>query len=142
MPGPLPKPAAMRRRRNASPGAARLPATGREGKVPTLGKGYHPAARRWWRTVWSSPMATVYVDADVPALQRGALIVSLIAGGNGSATLMAELRHIEDRFGLSPAARRKLQWEIDQAGGAAEEPPAASSERRADLEARLRLVGS
>jgi hypothetical protein len=29
----------------------------------------------------------------------------------------AEIRQLEDRYGLSPAARRKLQWEIDAASG-------------------------
>jgi hypothetical protein len=71
--------------------------------------------RVWWKTIWASPMAAVWLDADVPALARLARLLDLLAEGEPSALLLAEVRHLEDRFGLSPLARRRLQWEVAQA---------------------------
>jgi hypothetical protein len=78
-----------------------------------------PSTREWWATVWSSPMAVVYLEADVPALARLAVLVDRLerGEGGGGARLLAEVRSLEDRFGLSPLARRRLQWEIEQATG-------------------------
>jgi hypothetical protein len=92
-------------------------------------------------------MAAVWIDADVPALVRLARLVDLttrqfqvVADGpvphlsvddlpDGvkvtvtfdspvTAALLAEMRQLEDRLGLSPLSRRRLQWEIEQAEGA------------------------
>ena len=60
-------------------------------------------------------MASVFLPADRLALERGARLVSLLELDLGDAKLLTELRHLEDRFGLSPLARRRLQWEIDTA---------------------------
>jgi len=60
-------------------------------------------------------MAAVWLEADVPALARLARLLDLLGEGEPSALLLAEVRHLEDRFGLSPLARRRLQWEIAQA---------------------------
>lgn len=108
------------------------------------------STRAWWKTVWASPMAAMWVEADLPALLRLAQLQDLttreltgwthrplrvgdleldeetmvvrvtLAGALVSATLLAEMRQLEDRLGLSPMARRRLQWEIadDVAGEA------------------------
>jgi hypothetical protein len=73
------------------------------------------STRAWWKTIWASPMAAVWLEADVPALTRLARLLDLLGEGEPSALLLAEVRHLEDRFGLSPLARRRLQWEIAQA---------------------------
>jgi hypothetical protein len=121
-----------------------------------------PYTRRWWRTVWASPMAAAWLDADLPALVRLAQLVDLtarqfeivregpkeIAQGDPivvdgelrvrvvfdspvSAALLAEARQLEDRLGLSPLSRRRLQWEIDlaAAAGATLEGKVLSSDR-------------
>ncbi len=82
-------------------------------------------------------MAAVFLPADVPALARAAQLVARAAAGEASATELAELRQLEDRFGLSPLARRRLQWEVEQAAG----PSKPGSARAADAR-RLRLVGN
>ncbi len=64
-------------------------------------------------------MAAVWLDADVPALERLARLVDLLGSEGPSGPLLAEIRHLEDRFGLSPLARRRLQWEVEQAEGVA-----------------------
>ncbi|MEO5576782.1 MAG: hypothetical protein ABIR67_01565 [Gaiellaceae bacterium] len=75
--------------------------------------------REWWRTVWSSPMAAVFLEADVAALARLATLVDRVYRGESSARLLGEIRALEDRFGLSPLARRRLQWEVDRAAAVA-----------------------
>lgn len=67
-------------------------------------------------------MAAVYLDADVPALVRLAVLVDLNSQGDMPMTGLMEIRNLEDRFGLSPLARRRLEWEVGQAAGAASAP--------------------
>ena len=54
-------------------------------------------------------MATVFVEADVSALERGAALAGYLDREPGDSRVLAELRQLEDRFGLSPLARRRLQ---------------------------------
>ena len=128
MPGPPPKPASQRRRRNKAPAVVKL-ANRQPGKPPSLPKGFSPAARKWWATVWASPMAVLWLEADVPSLVRLAALVELADSGEMAPQVLAEIRQLEDRFGLSPLARRRLQWELEQ-GAEAEAGPAANQEGR------------
>jgi hypothetical protein len=82
-------------------------------------------------------MAAVWLDADVPAVERAARLVAKDVNGLASAAEMAELRQLEDRLGLSPMARRRLQWEVERAAPEAATPAKRS---RSDEERRLRLV--
>ncbi len=117
MPGPAPKPPGQRRRRNKGPKAQSLPPPSSARKAPVLpgSSKLLPATRQWWRTVWGSPMAGVYLDADVPTLVRLAGLVDRVGRGDQAYRLPSEIRALEDRFGLSPLARRRLQWEVEQA---------------------------
>ena len=68
-------------------------------------------------------MAVVWLEADVPGLVRLAELVDLgHREGATPLTAMSEIRALEDRYGLSPLARRRLQWEVDQAAGSAKAP--------------------
>jgi hypothetical protein len=80
-------------------------------------------------------MASVWLDADVLVLRRLASLMDMFHSGEITAMLLAEIRQLEDRLGLSPLARRRLQWEIDQAGDIPEKP-----ERSKDGERWLRAV--
>ena len=91
------------------------------------------STREWWRTIWRSPMSSVYLDADRPALERLAGLIDRASRGEPSGRLLAEIRMLEDRFGLNPIARRRLQWEVQQAA-------AAPAERRDEEERWLRVV--
>jgi hypothetical protein len=95
-----------------------LPAAGSRRKPPPL-KGGSAATRAWWKTAWSSPMAALWLEADVPALQRLARLLGVLERGEPSALLLAEIRQLEDRFGLSPLARRRLLWEVEPPSSAA-----------------------
>ena len=131
MSGPPPKPAAQRRRRNRAPAPVKLPAEKNANKAPSLpgATSYSKATRAWWATIWRSPMAAVWLEADVPALVRLATLIELLEQGEATAMVLAEIRQLEDRFGLSPLARRRLQWEVDRATGS-EPKPAATQEAR------------
>ncbi len=74
--------------------------------------------------VWASPMAHAWLDADVPGLVRLAgLMERSRAGVDTPLTVLTEIRALEDRYGLSPMARRRLQWEVEQAGGSVSPAP-------------------
>ena len=93
-------------------------------------------ARDWWATVWASPMAVMYVAADVPGLARAAMLVDKAATDEVSAAELAELRQLEDRYGLSPKSRRALMWTV--ADRLDDGPP--SSPPKSDRERRLRVI--
>lgn len=150
---PNPKPPGQRRRRNAGQSQwTPLPAGGRKGRAPNprtdrkLGR----IAQQYWKTLWSSPMATTFVDADIQALTRLAVLVDDRARAESADGLLeiveseyggevkvivgqfsgdAEIRQLEDRYGVSPLARRRLQWEIAQ-GEVKEMPSRGSAGRR------------
>jgi hypothetical protein len=75
-------------------------------------------------------MAAAFLEADRSALERGAALAGHLDHEPSDTKALAELRAIEDRFGLSPLARQRLQWQV--------EPPARPSTasrgpRRRDL---------
>lgn len=57
-------------------------------------------------------MACMWAPADVDQLERLLLLRMRVESG-GTAAELSECRQMEDRFGLSPSARRKLYWRID-----------------------------
>jgi hypothetical protein len=80
--------------------------------LPVKRPGWSKATRDWWKAIWASPMATQW-RADDAELVRAALLWECVWSGEFSAALLAELRAIEDRHGLSPLARLKLRWSIE-----------------------------
>jgi hypothetical protein len=117
-----------------------LPASGRSGKPAAL-PGRKPAwstsTKAWWRTLWSSPMAPLYLDADRGPLERLAELVEQHARGELSATGLIAMQQLEDRFGLSPLARQRLWWQVvgDPIPLLSERPRSAGSSVR-----RLRAI--
>ncbi len=112
MPGPPPKHPGQRRRTNSRAGRI-LPSEGPE-TVPDLpGRSKMLASTRaWWEAVWRSPMANAYLEADSLALIRLAQMIDLASRGEANAALLTEIRQLEDRTGLSPLARRRLEWSV------------------------------
>ena len=83
-------------------------------------------------------MSLVWLEADVPGLVRLAELVDLgHREGATPLTAMSEIRALEDRYGLSPLARRRLQWEVEQAGG-----PKLDENGKGDDSRFLRAVSS
>jgi hypothetical protein len=90
----------------------KLPAERRKsGVIPPLAgeKSLAPSTRAWWKTVWLSPMAGQYLDVDVVPLTRLAVLVECAAKGELPERVLGEMRLLEDRFGLNPVSRRRLQ---------------------------------
>lgn len=130
MPGPAPKAAAERARRNKAPVAMRLPAAGREGEAPGWPVGYNPTTRadNVWSELWATPQAVawerlgwtrvvaryVYLlessERDLDDIVDPKVYAALLAT---QAKLLPELRQLEDRLGLNPLALLRLQWVID-----------------------------
>jgi hypothetical protein len=166
MPGPAPKAAAKRQRRNKTTTAATLEAMpARYQPLPDvrwssisclvpgclLAKWQHTRARfeeaqelgvnilahdfdpkplawrpttvLWWETIWASPMADEWVDADVPGLFALAILIDEF-WISGDSKIHAEVRQASREFGLSPFSRRQLQWEIKRLE-TTKAPPAA-----------------
>ena len=131
MPGPMPKDPAVRQRRNhgsthtilavesmARSRAPKLPPLTRtkkvKGKMETITEEWHPMAREFWHSVWSSPMRFEYLPADEPALYRLVFMVDQF-WKKGSLAIAAEIRQLEREFGLTPLSRRRLEWTVVQA---------------------------
>ena len=111
--GPPQKPPGQRRRRNKPEPKVTLPAPDAEREIPEL-----PVTeameftRRWWETVWRSPMAAMWDPSDELAIVRMAVLVDQVARGDIEGKALAEIRQLEDRYGLSPLARRRIGWEL------------------------------
>jgi hypothetical protein len=110
--GPLPKDAGQRRRRNPVVPVVELSGPGR--KPPPLPKTVKVPAtvRAWWRALWASPLSQGFDVVDIPALTRIVVLWARALEGRAGAGELAELRQLEDRFGLNPLARRRLGWQL------------------------------
>jgi hypothetical protein len=114
--GPPPKPAHLRQRANRKAGAATIEAPKRVStrKIPNPdGRKWHPLTLASWKTAWASEMASQWLDADADALGRVALLWDEFYK-HPNAKVLAEIRLQEQRFGLSPLDRSRLQWEINR----------------------------
>jgi hypothetical protein len=72
-------------------------------------------------------MAAAYLEADLGALHRLAELVEQFDRGDLSATGLAAMTQLEDRFGLTPKARQALQWQVLAQGELERREPAAAS---------------
>jgi hypothetical protein len=128
MPGPPPKDPALRQRRNRAATGATLSLAPTGIEPPPLPDrkdddgnvlDWHPMALDFWTEVWSSPMAAEYLDADVPGLFILAALTDAywkaVDAGKVGKELAAEIRLQRIDYGLTPIARRRLQWEVERA---------------------------
>ncbi|GAB6937087.1 hypothetical protein ACQP60_18895 [Isoptericola variabilis] len=117
--GPAPKPASTRARRNKTTTRATLKADASiiAPELPANPNGWHDMVLEWWRDLWASPMAPEYDDAD----RHGLFELAMLRNDFWNATSLfdrkmaaTEIRLQDQRFGLSPIDRRRLQWEIER----------------------------
>lgn len=145
--GPAPKQASTRARRNKTSTSSTLKADASivAPELPNLD--WHPMVLDWWRSLWASPMAPEYDDADRHGLFELALLRNdfwLAETAKERKDAAAEIRLQDQRFGLSPIDRRRLQWEIERTEDAvargtkrrvAQEPSAPKGDPRGTLRA-------
>ena len=90
----------------------------------------HARTVAWWSAIWASEMAPVWLESDRHELLALADLKEAQHRGEASAAILSEIRQLNDRFGLSPLARRRLAWEIDQARGVEGAPVELEQEGR------------
>ena len=123
MPGPEPKEPSLRARRNKASTRATIKADAAIVAPELPSSDWHPMVLAWWRDLWASPMAPEYDDSDRHGLFKLAALqndfwVAETARDRKEAS--AEIRLQEQRFGVSPIDRRRLQWEIERTEEAVE----------------------
>ena len=142
MASPIPKPAATRQRRNKTATARTLIAPTAPFVIPDLPDGYDKRTLRWWETVKTSPMRDEYTETDWQGLLMVAALVNCFwfsNDGASAAKAASEVRMQEREYGLTPMARRSLQWEIARG----EEAERRRSQVRAPvptIDPRLRVI--
>lgn len=135
-PGPAPKPADQRRRRNQPT----FPTT----RIPAAGRGDRPAPA-WpagvtsrkppkamaaiWEQLWAKPQAKVWEEQrleDVVARYCVMRHRQMTSPDGELKKFAAEVRMLEDRLGMNSAAMLKLRWEIVTDEPDADDRPLAS----------------
>lgn len=116
---PASKPASARARRNKTSTRATLKAVANP-EIPELPAHlpWHPAVLEWWTDAWSSPMAPEWTKSDEHTLFLAARLIQQVWDEDTSAasrvTSATEARQLLRECGLTPMARRTLQWEISR----------------------------
>jgi hypothetical protein len=115
VPGPPPKADSERRRRNVlSTSTTFLPAEGRDGETPAwpLSKA-RKAEADLWKKLWITPQAAAWeaLGWDRTVARYCRLLVDAEKTG-AMTTLLAEVRQMEDRLGLTPMSMLRLRWQI------------------------------
>lgn len=131
MKGQVPKPAHLRQRTNRASTRATLPSVeeAAQNEVPELYKraeteNWHKRVSAWWNAIWKSPMAGEWLESDVVGLvyRTAELLQDFWTADDAGSRVAVEARIAknEERLGLSPIDRRRLQWEIEKGDQASE----------------------
>lgn len=168
MPGPLPKPASQRRRRNApTVPTTSLPAAGCDLETPeppewvALG----PAGLAWWEWAWHTPQASgwsaeAHLDAvakrasledDLRVIETEDLLelsiedlrsfVERLKGlVTGRSTVLTRIKDYDDRLGLTPKSMAALRWTIVESKS--EEKPKTGSDGNVIVSGRWQRTGT
>lgn len=120
-PGRVPKPTHMVQNPRKKSTKAVLVPVKRGTQIPDIpnpdDREFHRLTVKWWDNVWTSPMASEYLETDIDGLGRVALLIDEYyknPAGRAGRDILAELRLQEARFGLSPIDRSRLQWEVQK----------------------------
>lgn len=148
--GPAPKPAHLRRRRNApAHGNGTVIPRLRKGPVPKMPRHYvvdgnelvfSPDARDAWKRWWRDGVATTWAEADWPALTRAIRLYDEWTGGSTRRGLDSELRLTLEGLGLSPKGRLQLRLRYAEPGEeSAPKSPGTVTPIKAARSARARI---
>ena len=122
---PTPKEPSLVARRNKTTTRAVLTPR-KNAKVPALPKGtrWYPEVRAWWKRTWESEMPGEWADSDTDGMYMALKLMQQFwdpeTSPNVCRALAGEIRQLLAQYGLTPMARRSLQWEIDRGETAAE----------------------
>lgn len=143
--GPAPKAANQRRRRNLPMGGVlptKLPSTGRSGPAPNWPLPKHPdtgaraAEREFWNRMWERPQALLWDQAQCYEIVGRYVRLSVeVNRGYAGPAMLAEVRQLEDRLGLSPQSMQRLRIIIED-----DEAPARPNDKVLDIRERLKAV--
>ena len=122
-----PKPPGTRVRRNVGQQQWRTLPPAVQFRKPIAPRRWSKETKEWWAIIWRSPMATQWLESDVPEL---IYLGDLMELPKKSAEHYAEIRQLKDRFGLNPKARRALMWHVPTEVDEGEEQSRPSNVRR------------
>lgn len=134
MPGPLPKDPSSRRRRNVSVGKVVLPAEGRSGDAPVWP--FRNAVEPYtWAGLWGLPQAVEWERLHlVRVVARYAVLSESVESAvDVRGPVLAEVRQLEDRLGLSAKSMRAMLWVIGDAEDSQGAPVSSLVEKRRRL---------
>lgn len=119
MSGPSPKDPSLRGRRNKTATRATLSKpNGEDTEKPTLPSSieWYPEVVAWWDDLWASEPRKEWIDVDTHLLSVAARLYQMMLDPDtkplAAKALAGEYRQILVQFGLTPMARRTLQWEV------------------------------
>lgn len=138
--GPAPKRADLRQRTNRHASKASLPSAEDAARndvpdMPPREGDWHPMVVEWWVSVWRSPMASAYLEADKRGLYRLVMLEQDFWEATTAAarrSISVEIRNASLAFGLNPIDRNRLQWQAPAQKPADEAAPASRAISRPD----------
>lgn len=92
-----------------------IPAAGNQQPAPAWPLDNEPARVEldMWNSLWTTPQATMWATMSIERVIARYVMVTCLAEQIQQAGLLAEVRQMEDRLGLTPVSLRKLQWKIE-----------------------------
>ena len=111
--GKIPQPGRDQRERHYK--FTKIPATPNTQPPPDLVASHTERGRGQWARWWATPMSRMWGPFDADALERllGLYEQTWAADPEGPLPSLAEIRQLEDRFGLTPASRARLCWQVE-----------------------------
>lgn len=119
MPGPAPKDHTIRAGKHGPKSTRTTLSADSEPEfdVPELpdmdDREWHSLTLQFWEDTWSSPMASEYLLADIHGLFRLAVLIDDF-WKKPTGALSAEIRLMQQPYGLTPLDRRRLEWSVEQ----------------------------
>ena len=117
-----------RDRRERKHGWITIPPEPVERPAPELKGGHSARGRDQWAAWWAMPVSTMWSPViDAGTLERLLSLYETVWELVGDPLLLraaplTEIRNLEDRFGLTPMARRRLCWQVAGVDVPAETP--------------------
>jgi hypothetical protein len=115
---PAPKAPGARVRRNTNQPQWKHLAAARPATPPPAPEHWSDWRKEWWRAIWRSPMAVLWIESDVFNLLDLGEIMEL---PKKSAEHYGEIRQKLSHYGLTPASRKTLFWDVPIEGETVEE---------------------